>query len=782
MQCELKELPTVMVEGSGMAGEIPEVKDLASSDVGQQNFLVNLYKFMKERGSPIERIPHLGFKQVNLLTLYKAVEKLGGYDAVTTSRLWKNIYDELGGNPGSTSAATCTRRHYERLVLPYERHIKGEEDKPLPAYKPRKQYNTIKNKEGKGSSTEQKERSKQKRLKDSVQRSSETNGLFPQVESEDIGRAKNEQVSVDKKSPNPRDTPTGSEDCKDQPLNGLSLQDSCGNKSPMQNVTRPSERPTQNGLSEELWDANGPSLEGVSRATIGSNAMGHNGHCATADVAKSVSEEMARGHAATCEDKKTGSHQPQALSTAKDDLPTQLLPEADKSRLPILRSRSDQEIMSPLAKKKFLAQGSDTASPSFNAVNIPSSPARLKSTKGSEVQHSPPVSSSPPVVSIHRPSVIHHIQHPRQAHLDYHSDWPFNNNLAKYHLYPLNQISTIDGQVAQEERDPKGRAVEHSQPHQCFGNFCCSPYVQGIVKPLLHYPSKGGPFGCCASQRSFRELSGTAVPTLTSEVHKMARCYGRTLVPNDQPTDLSLPRASAANTSQTQVSWVTETKNSSSPLRKSSFTGRASSSSEGHPKACWVPPISVALPRRVPAKRVKSNGLLTNAKSGLANCQLAQPPHRSQKELDVAYGKKLRIVSPLLIAKDPDSKDSQGVGDSKSMGGDQKRPLSEVPSWLPTTLTPQDPAFYEGARTCFPNSYAHHFSHVKSQTLYSPYIPSLTLNSFMIPAIQGQVLSSPGHPLDLYKHLAAGTSYENLLRHRLYPSPHLPTFHAGHKL
>uniref|UniRef100_A0A8U7NY00 AT-rich interaction domain 5A n=1 Tax=Corvus moneduloides TaxID=1196302 RepID=A0A8U7NY00_CORMO len=95
---------------------------------------------MKDRHTPIERIPHLGFKQINLWKIYKAVEKLGAYELVTGRRLWKNVYDELGGSPGSTSAATCTRRHYERLVLPYVRHLKGEEDKPLPPSKPRKQY------------------------------------------------------------------------------------------------------------------------------------------------------------------------------------------------------------------------------------------------------------------------------------------------------------------------------------------------------------------------------------------------------------------------------------------------------------------------------------------------------------------------------------------------------------------------------------------------------------------------------------------------------------------
>ncbi|KAG7228543.1 hypothetical protein INR49_007717, partial [Caranx melampygus] len=60
---------------------------------------------MKDRDTPIERIPFLGFKQINLWTMFQAAQKLGGYE----------------------------------LLLPYERHIKGEQDKPLPLAKPRKQ-------------------------------------------------------------------------------------------------------------------------------------------------------------------------------------------------------------------------------------------------------------------------------------------------------------------------------------------------------------------------------------------------------------------------------------------------------------------------------------------------------------------------------------------------------------------------------------------------------------------------------------------------------------------
>ncbi|XP_069869475.1 AT-rich interactive domain-containing protein 5A isoform X2 [Dipodomys merriami] len=129
----------------------------------EQAFLVSLYKFMKERHTPIERVPHLGFKQINLWKIYKAVEKLGAYELVTGRRLWKNVYDELGGSPGSTSAATCTRRHYERLVLPYVRHLKGEDDKPLPPSKPRKQYKMAKEHRGDDGATERLKKAKEER-------------------------------------------------------------------------------------------------------------------------------------------------------------------------------------------------------------------------------------------------------------------------------------------------------------------------------------------------------------------------------------------------------------------------------------------------------------------------------------------------------------------------------------------------------------------------------------------------------------------------------------------
>ncbi|XP_014480478.1 PREDICTED: verprolin-like isoform X2 [Dinoponera quadriceps] len=67
--------------------------------------------------------------RVDLFLFYTKVQMLGGYDSVSAGRLWKTIYDDIGGNTGSTSAATITRRHYERLLLPYERYQRGEDTK-----------------------------------------------------------------------------------------------------------------------------------------------------------------------------------------------------------------------------------------------------------------------------------------------------------------------------------------------------------------------------------------------------------------------------------------------------------------------------------------------------------------------------------------------------------------------------------------------------------------------------------------------------------------------------
>ncbi|XP_010738698.3 AT-rich interaction domain 6 isoform X2 [Larimichthys crocea] len=111
----------------------------------EKQFLKDLYSFMKKRDTPIERIPNLGFKQIDLFVMFRTVRDMGGYHQVTAQQLWKQVYNMLGGNPRSTSAATCTRRHYEKLLLPYECHVKGVEMSALPPpNQPKNTHYTVK--------------------------------------------------------------------------------------------------------------------------------------------------------------------------------------------------------------------------------------------------------------------------------------------------------------------------------------------------------------------------------------------------------------------------------------------------------------------------------------------------------------------------------------------------------------------------------------------------------------------------------------------------------------
>ncbi|KAJ8380544.1 hypothetical protein SKAU_G00013220 [Synaphobranchus kaupii] len=94
-----------------------------SEVLAKSRFLKDLYQFMESRDQPIERIPQLGFKELDLFLLYKTVQRFGGFDRVTAYQKWKLVYVMLGADIRSTCAATSTRRHYEKLLLPYERHL-----------------------------------------------------------------------------------------------------------------------------------------------------------------------------------------------------------------------------------------------------------------------------------------------------------------------------------------------------------------------------------------------------------------------------------------------------------------------------------------------------------------------------------------------------------------------------------------------------------------------------------------------------------------------------------
>ncbi|XP_066963720.1 uncharacterized protein [Macrobrachium rosenbergii] len=100
------------------------------------DFMSKLHKFMKDRGTPITRVPHIGYRQLNVFELFTKVQQLGGFEAVGEKKMWRSLYDEMSGiSPSSNSQqagqsnAAIMKRHYERLLLPYEKFLLQEQKK-----------------------------------------------------------------------------------------------------------------------------------------------------------------------------------------------------------------------------------------------------------------------------------------------------------------------------------------------------------------------------------------------------------------------------------------------------------------------------------------------------------------------------------------------------------------------------------------------------------------------------------------------------------------------------
>ncbi|CAB3249158.1 unnamed protein product [Arctia plantaginis] len=86
----------------------------------KDHFVAQLYKFMDERGTPLNRNPTIANKDIDLYRLFKVVEKLGGYNRVTNQNQWKTIADKMGFHPVTTSITNLCKQAYKKFLHSYE--------------------------------------------------------------------------------------------------------------------------------------------------------------------------------------------------------------------------------------------------------------------------------------------------------------------------------------------------------------------------------------------------------------------------------------------------------------------------------------------------------------------------------------------------------------------------------------------------------------------------------------------------------------------------------------
>ncbi|XP_077210490.1 AT-rich interactive domain-containing protein 6-like isoform X2 [Tasmannia lanceolata] len=93
----------------------------SGTEVEQAAFMEELENFFKERSMEFKPPKFYG-KGLNLLKLWRAVIRLGGYDHVTSYKLWRQVGESFKPPKTCTTVSWTFRIFYEKALLDYERH------------------------------------------------------------------------------------------------------------------------------------------------------------------------------------------------------------------------------------------------------------------------------------------------------------------------------------------------------------------------------------------------------------------------------------------------------------------------------------------------------------------------------------------------------------------------------------------------------------------------------------------------------------------------------------
>ena len=96
-------------------------------------FMRALAEFCDAKGTPLAKIPAVSGRELDLHLLYTQVRKRGGYEKACEARKWAEIAEGMNMHDASTShLAQALKKHYQQLLLPYERCVAGLDPRPPP--------------------------------------------------------------------------------------------------------------------------------------------------------------------------------------------------------------------------------------------------------------------------------------------------------------------------------------------------------------------------------------------------------------------------------------------------------------------------------------------------------------------------------------------------------------------------------------------------------------------------------------------------------------------------
>ncbi|XP_023209385.1 AT-rich interactive domain-containing protein 4B-like [Centruroides sculpturatus] len=86
----------------------------------KDRFVAQLYKFMDERGTPINRAPTVSGRDLNLYKLFNIVQQMGGYNRVTNQNKWRTIYTKMGLVMTNPACSIQIKKAYKRYLHSFE--------------------------------------------------------------------------------------------------------------------------------------------------------------------------------------------------------------------------------------------------------------------------------------------------------------------------------------------------------------------------------------------------------------------------------------------------------------------------------------------------------------------------------------------------------------------------------------------------------------------------------------------------------------------------------------
>ncbi|KAF7563184.1 hypothetical protein G7046_g994 [Stylonectria norvegica] len=102
-----------------------ELNSVEGSTRANLTYLDGLWKFHKQHGNNLHRLPYVDKKPLDLYRLKKAVESRGGFDKVCKLKKWAEIGRDLGySGKIMSSLSTSLKNSYQRWLCPYEEYLR----------------------------------------------------------------------------------------------------------------------------------------------------------------------------------------------------------------------------------------------------------------------------------------------------------------------------------------------------------------------------------------------------------------------------------------------------------------------------------------------------------------------------------------------------------------------------------------------------------------------------------------------------------------------------------